>query len=447
MGTLKELKEERAELIQKRDAAKGKLTDLDNKAKAESRSLTNEENTKFDALAVELRQANEDLATNAAEISRAEVRSQIAAENAVSLANPTGETRNGEDGEKAEMRKIAQEFRFAKLIAAKINNRSLEGREKEMVEEGEKEARASGMATQGYALPAVIMDKRALSAGSAASSGNTISTDLELVPHIYPDTVLTDMGVTIRTGLSANHTLVRKNGPAVATWEGETDQNAATDTTWENVPMTPHRLGATTVFSKQLDFQSEIPSVEMDIRGDINEAIGVALETAMINGSGTNPIIRGLLNSSGINVVANGANGGAPTWKKIVELKQILKRYKRGNIAFLTSHLMAGELETTKKDAGSGIFLLENERMAGYPVYQSEQVPEDVVVGTSNDCHPIIIGDWRQVYLGQWGAVDVVVNPYTLDDRAQVKVTVNTWWDMALRYPQAFAAIFGARIV
>jgi hypothetical protein len=39
-----------------------------------------------------------------------------------------------------------------------------------------------------------------------------------------------------------------------------------------------------------------------------------------------------------------------------------------------------------------------------------------------------------------WGGFDVVVNPYSLDTTAEVRITVNTFIDVAVRHAASFCA-------
>ena len=48
------------------------------------------------------------------------------------------------------------------------------------------------------------------------------------------------------------------------------------------------------------------------------------------------------------------------------------------------------------------------------------------------------MGVYNQAILGQWGGFDVVLDPYTQAKNGEVVITINTWWDLAIRHAQAF---------
>ena len=179
------------------------------------------------------------------------------------------------------------------------------------------------------------------------------------------------------------------------------------------------------------------------VRNDLGIAVGQALEVAAINGSGSAPIPRGILNVSGIGDVAGGTNGAVPTWANIVELESDVNGANgpMGNRAYLTTPGMYGKLKTVTKDSGSGQFINTNGEINGYQAFFTTNVPSTLTKGSSSVCHAIIFGNWEELYLMNWGGIDLVVNPYSLDTNSQVRVTINTWWDVALRNKALFSAM------
>jgi hypothetical protein len=52
---------------------------------------------------------------------------------------------------------------------------------------------------------------------------------------------------------------------------------------------------------------------------------------------------------------------------------------------------------------------------------------------------PLVYGDWSQMTIGQWGAINIKVNPYSADLADSVRLTLNTHADMQIANPKAFA--------
>lgn len=446
MKTVKILQEERG-------AISAQIKAFTAKASAENRNVTDEELEKMKDLS-EQRDALDKEIAKAQFLKEEELRQ--AADEARNNPNFTiGGDRN-KGGEQGEKRKLRTEFSFRDAIRSASEQRQPDGLNKEVIEAGVAEANAAKRSITGIAIPSFMMapnnfEQRAQSVGTSTQSGALVVNEIgEVIEYLYPRTVLREMGVNFLSGLTSNIDLIRQNGAASATWEGENDDNANTDPTVESVPMRPKRLGAETIIGKQLMFQSKSISVENWIRNNLNIAQGVALETAALNGSGTAPIPTGLLNTSGINAGTSlGTNGGAPTWNSIVELESLVAddNADYGTLAYLTTAIMRGKLKTTEKASSTAQFIWAMNEMNGYRSFVSTLVPKTLIKGTSTDCHAIIFGNWAELYIGQWDGLDVVVDPYTLAGKAQIKITVNGWYDIALRHKESFAVIKDARNV
>lgn len=441
---LKLLKMTSIQLVQRKDAVQAKINALLNEAEQVHREVTPEE-------VAQMRDWKKEVKTYEQKIEDAifieeEKRSRKQQEAApVILKNP-------EKGEQRTKAQLAKEFSFRKIIADKISGRNIEGLEAEMWQEGEKEAREAGKVIEGVALPGFLMgsakgaaEKRAdLTVADATYAGNVVQNTIgEVVEYLYPRTVLRDLGATFIGGLRDGFDLINQDAAGSATWEGEVDANAETNPTVAKTTVRPKRLGAYTVFSKQLVNQAVL-DVEAWVRNDLGVAVGQALEVAAINGSGSAPIPRGVLNISGIGDVAGGTNGAVPTWANLVELETDINSANApmGSRAYLTTPGINGLLKTVKKDAGSGIFVNENGMVNGYPMLFTSNVPSNLEKGSSGTvCHAIIFGNWEELYLLQWGGIDLVVNPYSLDTTSQVRVTINSWWDIAVRHKESFSAM------
>ncbi len=360
-------------------------------------------------------------------------------------ADPAGTKPKGKKGGEARARReLMRNASISGAIARHISGKPLEGAEKEMADEGSAELRAFNKSAEGVAVPSFFFaEQRALSVGSDPSAGTTVNVEESgLIEFLYPQTVLNQLGVTNMTGMSSNFDLIRQNGGAAAEWEGEVDENAETDPTYERIPMRPKRLGAFTTFSKQLLVQSSL-AVENEVRRNLSSAIGIALETAALSGSGTGDVPLGLLNQTGINTVDIDTNGGALTRAHLLQLEQVLSESNySGNFRFLMTAALRRYLKELKTDAGSGRFVWnDNDNVLGYDATISNLMPRDLAKGTGTDLHALILGDFSQLYVAQWGGLDIVVDQYTKAKNAQVNVIANSWWDIACRQPKGFAVI------
>ena len=416
-------------------------------AKAEKREFNPTEETTYDALKAEY-DAFEGKIARAAEMEQMEATEAIQRSTPVS---GTGYAPGPAGGEKREKAKAKRAYSIVRALNLKAEGRALDGLEAEMHQEANKEVQERGHSLSGVGVPSFIFEKRAdLVAGSGAADGATVETSVGgLIPILRPKMKVESLGAQVLTGLTGNINFPKQDGASVAVWEGETDANAQSDATFATLGISPNRLGMFTQFSKQLLAQSTI-SVENLVRNDLETGIRLAVDAAAINGSGSGNQPTGILNTSGIGNVAMGTNGGVPTRNALIDLEAAIAAADgdEGTMGFLTTPGIRGKLRKTATDAGSGLFIWgeQNNTLLGYRAEVSNQSPSDLVKGTASDAHSIILGDWSKMILANWAGYDLVVDPYTLATTGMVKVTANSWWDILVRYPKAFAAIKDALV-
>lgn len=370
------------------------------------------------------------------------------------------------EGEGGEKRKHARELRIVPILRSMQPGVApkLDGLALELHQEGEKEARESGCETlgTGFIIPGYIRDterraveaeieRRASSVGTSSAGGYTVATDLGgLIPVLEPNLVTQALGAQVMAGLVGNLDLPKQTAYSAAVWETETSSADDTGPTFGKVSLVPNRLAAKTDFSMQLLRQSSI-GIENLLRRDLTRATEIKVDAGVINGTGSgqmNGILTWLLTA---NKVVGGTNGLAPTYDHIIDLESLVnvQNALMGNLAYLTTPGVKGKLKKTKIDAGSGQFVWGQDAatLNGYRAETSTQVPSTLDKGTSTGvCHAIIFGDWSQYLIGQWGPVEILVDPYTQALTGQIRIVMNSFWDGDSRYYESFSAMIDALI-
>lgn len=359
-----------------------------------------------------------------------------------------------------EENKIVKRYSFLKAINERSKGRALTGVEGEMHAEAEREASRSNLNLDGFGIPSMFFRdpsvKRDMTAGTSTAGGNTVATDIrELIDYLWPRTTVQQLGATVFSGLTSNVTFPRKSAVPTGTWEGETDANAESNPTTDTVSLTPKRVGTFVDISKQLLVQTSVPGLDQVIRRDIEQAIARALESAAINGSGSGSQPTGIMNISGVGVEAIGTNGGSPDWGNIVALEASIANQNAdfGRLGYLTTPGMRGALKTIEKATNTGMFIWENGiisgvqgtigegQLNGYRAAISSLVPSNLEKGTGYNLHAILFANWEDLLMGQFGGMDIVVDPYTQATNTIMRIVVNSWWDIAVRHAQSFAVI------
>lgn len=295
-----------------------------------------------------------------------------------------------------------------------------------------------------------------LTAGSPSAGGLTVQTDVQpLIEVLRNKTVAVNAGATVLAGLRDLLLFPKQLTPGAAVWMGENSGSDVTETdiTFGSFTLSPKTVMGKQSYSRQLLAQSSF-DVEMLTRNDLMRVLALAIDLGVINGSGSSNQPTGILNQAGIDVVALGTNGAQPAYANVVqqETDVATANADMGSLAYVTTPGIRGRLKQVAKlantisqavwDADDRIAPgLQRGEVNGYPAFASNQVPSTLVKGTSSNCHAIIFGDWSGVLIGEWGAMEVLADPYTLAGQAMVRVIAWALLDTNVRYVQSYSVI------
>ena len=341
-------------------------------------------------------------------------------------------------------KKAGRSFSLLKMVRDLSEGRALSGLEEEVAKMGAAEYERLGLSAQGVAVPSAYL--RAASgqnAGTAADGGNL----KEVMPSVYVEElkqrlVVAQLGATVLSDLTGSVPVIT-SAQISAAWGAEGAQAAISKASYAKATMTPHRNTVCVAVTKDLLRQTSF-DVEADLMNKIIDAHANLLEAAAIAGTGSSSQPTGILNTTGIGSVAMGTNGGAISWKKVVELESVINQANanRGRMAYLTNPKVWGELKTTVRGEQTNSFILEGGVMNGYKAEYSGFVPSNLTKGSAaNNCSALIFGNFQDLYIGQWGGLDIVVDPYTSKRTGEVEICLNAYNDVLVAEPKSFAAI------
>ena len=429
MKNLLELREVQAEKL-------SAMESLVNLCENESRSFTDAEKQKFDALQVELDTIKEDVR-----------RAEVIEKNRANKAEV-----------KAPEQKLAEKYSMKRAVDSLLKNTSLTGAEAEMQAEAESEARHAGIGgISGVGMPSWMIrfdaQKRTdWNVGTNGDGGYNVQQTIQTIAEpLRPVSILSQMGITTRQGLTGNLRFPVDTAGSGA-WEGEVEANANYSPSIGVVDSSPKRFGALATLSKQLLAQQSNIS-EAYIRRQLELTIGTAIDKTGIEGGGSNEPV-GILGNAGVTVLhaglasGSGVNsaGAALVWGDLVKLWSTVAQSNIAmeNLYFLTNAKVyeAGSRVPRQSSGIEGNFIFnETRRVYGEQVMLSNNVPSDLEKGASSTLSAMIYGNFSELALHQWGGVDLVLDPYTLAANAQVRIIANIWVDWCITRPTAFAVI------
>lgn len=302
-------------------------------------------------------------------------------------------------------------------------------------------------APQGAIVPFdVLSHKRDLNVTTAADGGNTVATNLlaqDFIELLRNAMVLPGMGARLMTGLIGNIAIPRLSGAATAYWVNESSAPTKSQESFDQVSMSPKTVGAYTDISRKLLLQSSV-DIEALVRQDLALVLGLAIQQAAINGSGSAPVPRGILNTSGIgNASSAGADGTAPTWAQMIALESAIASANAavGNLAYLTNAKVRGKLKGTFTNPTYGSMpVWDGTTVNGYDAVVTNAMPSNLTKGTGTALSAIIFGNWNDLVIGMWGGLDIMVDPYSNSTSGTLRVVALQDVDVAVRHPVSFAA-------
>jgi hypothetical protein len=116
-----------------------------------------------------------------------------------------------------------------------------------------------------------------------------------------------------------------------------------------------------------------------------------------------------------------------------------------GALGYLTNPQVRGKLKQVFANATYGeVPLWDNGMLNGYRAVASNQVRADLTKGNQSLSSAIFFGDWSQLIVAQWGGLDLVIDPYTLAKTNRLAITVNAYFDIAVKNAESFSAMLDA---
>ena len=328
--------------------------------------------------------------------------------------------------------KESRSFSFLRAINYLSNPTDRSAREAAAFEIEASEAAAAklGRQSRGITVPQEVL-RRDLNVGTASAGGNLVATELDagsFIDLLRNASALDQAGATVLTGLTGNVAIPRQSGAASAYWVAESGSPTESQQTVDQVSLVPRTVAAFTDFSRRLMIQSSI-DVENMVRNDLARVIALKIDAAGLYGTGASNEPLGLKNTTGIGTEDFAAD--APTFAEVVALESDVATANAllGSPVYLMNAAMRGNLKTTKKDAGSGIFIMENGEVNGYRGVLSNQV-------ASGD---LWFGNFADLIIGYFSGLDLMVDPYTHSTSGTVRVVAMQDCDIAIRHPESFS--------
>jgi HK97 family phage major capsid protein len=282
------------------------------------------------------------------------------------------------------------------------------------------------------------LHKRDLNVANGTQGGYLVANELQpasFIELLRNRLMVRMLGARVLTGLEGNLSIPKQTGGATAYWLTESGAPSESEQGIGQVGLTPKTVGAYTEFTRRMILQSSL-DVENFVRDDLAKVLATAIDKAAIKGTGASGEPLGILNTTGIGSVT--ITTGTFTDAKMIDLETevAIDNADLGALAYLASAADRGRMKKQDigTDTGKRVWTTVPGQpgvgeVNGYFAYATNQLAADEV----------IFGNWEDLIIGEWGVLDMLVNPYAKDTSGGVRVTAFQDVDCAVRHPESFA--------
>jgi HK97 family phage major capsid protein/HK97 family phage prohead protease len=345
-----------------------------------------------------------------------------------------------------------REFSIGKAIRAQMSGNWKDAGYERAVSQNE--AKRLGLSSDGKSIfmPTLrklteqeIATRTSHSVSSNANGGYSVFSEYAgFIDLLRKKALLGRLGATVLPGLQGNVTFPRQITAGTAYWMGEISGADVTESnvTLDQVALSPKTLMARQSYSNQLLAQSSI-NIDALVRDDLAKILGLELDRAGFHGTGAANQPTGIYGMSGIN---SKAFGGAISYDTALDMVTEIAADDAdiGDIAFAMTPEAVNKAAQTQRFSSTDTPLYTGTfaagQLIGYRAEVSNQLSKVMLnsAATGGSEHGILCGVWSQYLIGEWGALQLTVDPYTLAGQDVVRLIARLFVDMDVRHPESF---------
>lgn len=248
----------------------------------------------------------------------------------------------------------------------------------------------------------------------------------DVLNALEPKLILNQVGIKMQTSVKGTPVW-----PTVGNVEAQIlGENAELDDKsidFSKISATPKRAGVTIRLSRRAINQSNLNLYDIVVN-QIADAIAMLLNKWLVSPTAIATGCEGVFVKTAAEIIPLSKQ---PFLVDIVGLETaVLDSNVNGtNGGYVIGTAMRGRLKTKPIEAGNPAMVLVGNEMNGYPVITSNLIPADYVG----------FGFFEYAVLSQFGEFSLVVDPYTLATKNEIRFTGNSDFDITVLRPEAFA--------
>jgi HK97 family phage major capsid protein len=299
------------------------------------------------------------------------------------------------------------------------------------------------------------LDQKALAEGNLAVVSNTgadlgtggalapVQLNQQIIDYLWPNVIVRKAGAEQWNLTAAEMIMPRILNPSGSNFGQDPAMNPlpaftseaavipATTMAFGQRTLRPQELAVIVAVSRQLVVDSD-PTVEAVLRNALVQSIAAIEDRNFLIGSGTSPVIKGLLKytnaTDGCVQVSKGTNGGALTYDDLVNMITSLmgNGVPMNKACWLMNPLLFGGIRKLKDNQGRPLMvdymdiqqgslsgansIVRVPSMFGFPVFMSQQIPTNDTQGTASNATKLALLDMDYVKIGQRGTLEITTS-------------------------------------
>lgn len=243
----------------------------------------------------------------------------------------------------------------------------------------------------------------------------------DLINPLEMGLIYDKLGIKVATGVRGTLQWPVLGANVTATVAGETDALSLTQLSFDKTTATPVRVGISIAIDKEAENDAAFDLVGT-VTEQINKSVGRLLNNHVLAlaASDTGSDLDGpLVGASTVDF----ATAGAPTYAELLSMKAtvLATGAEMSGFCYVMDAAMYSLLEATPKASGSGLFIIEDGKINGAPVFITDLAAYSGKVAA---------GCFGYVALNQHGPTNFVIDPFTGAARNCTYYTLNADWSV-----------------
>ena len=303
------------------------------------------------------------------------------------------------------------QFSLLKAIRTLVNKEQMDDATSAVINAGKAQMRAAGLNCQGDIVIPTAETRATVSVTN--TTGATVPVEVApIFDELRAESVLAKAGATYYTGLVGDLKVPMMTAASVA-WAGENAAASDAAASISAVTLQPKRLTAYMDISKQLLLQDAGTNAEAVLQANLIRAINEKFEATVLgNAQGTTTQPAGLF--YGVTPTS------VSTWADICDLQAAVENNKGRVTAVIASPTAKASMRALTYNNQTRL-VYEDGYLEDIPCFSTANVATD----------EFVMGDWKYLAIGQWGGIDVTVDPYTQAGNGAIRLVINVYMDAA----------------